>query len=143
MADLGCLLSELTDLSETGKVDKINGLTTGYIRKTNKLKVIGSAMKTNECLKHHDFFAVPLDKGAGFCLMKRKTYNDNLLSVSSCNQFENLGCKSENFVLSLGINFNKKLQKLMSQKLITTLFYQQTRSYVAQRVCRHFLTKYG
>ena len=81
MADLHCLLSELTDLSETGKVNKINGLTTGYIRKTNKQEVIGIAMKTNECLKHHGFLAVPLDKGAGFCLMKRKTCNDNLLSV--------------------------------------------------------------
>ena len=44
--------------------------------------------KTRNCLKNTDLVAVTFDKGIGFCVMKKHTYEEKLYQLLEYEQFE-------------------------------------------------------
>ena len=60
-------------------------------------------------LRYNALFAVPFDKGVGFCVMKKSTYAEKLEKVLDGEQFRKLEKSSDNIVMKNEKELNKKL----------------------------------
>ena len=69
-------------------VTDINVKTLAYIKKCKKQKSPRNLMLTKQYLKSNNLLAVPFDKGVGFCIMKKSTYDRKLAEIYNLPQFE-------------------------------------------------------
>ena len=50
-------------------------------------------------LNDNSIVALPFDKGAGFCVMKRQSYRKNLADVRDCSLFEEIASAGDKIAL--------------------------------------------
>ena len=97
----------------------------------------------HDYLKANDLLAVPIDKGCGFCVMKKSTYREKLDEVLNSDQFEKIdGAKDKDeLVIKNEKQINNSLQQLMKQGKISDKIYQRLRSTGSQPAKLYGLAK--
>ena len=86
-------------------------------------------------LQENDIVDVPFDKGLGFCLMKRSTYNEKMDDLCELPQFQRLGkerINAKQYVIREQERFNKVLLELKKKEEISEQQCQDNRSCGAQ-----------
>ena len=84
LADMDKLLVEIGD-GDVDRQNEINALTIRYNNKMRKQRPERAVAKTNAYLKEEGLKAVPYDKGAGFCLLTEKQYQERLQDIQRGN----------------------------------------------------------
>ena len=69
-------------------ITDLNIKTLNYIKTCKKQKTPRHVSMTKEFLKENDLLAVPFDKGIGYCIMPRETYEKKLEPIINLPQFE-------------------------------------------------------
>ena len=89
LIELDCFLKFCKDnhISDSAVTD-LNVKTLNYIKTCNKQKTPRHVLKTKQFLKDNDLLAVPFDKGIGYCVMPRTTYEQKLDPIIQLPQFK-------------------------------------------------------
>ena len=61
-----------------------------YVKACSAQKSPRNLIMTKRYLKENNLLAIPLDKGTGICIMKKKTYRDKLKDILNLDQFEKI-----------------------------------------------------
>ena len=77
-------------------MNDINVKTLNYIKACKKQKTARHLILTQKFLKTHDLVAVPFDKGIGFCIMPKSTYEQKLNPIIDLPQFQKIDPKRKN-----------------------------------------------
>ena len=78
----------------------------------------------HDYLKANDLLAVPIDKGCGFCVMKKSTYREKLDEVLNSDQFQKITGAKDDIVIKNEKQIKNSLQQLMKQGKIIDKIYQ-------------------
>ena len=125
------LLVEIGD-GDADRQNEINALTIRYNNKMRKQWPERAVAKTNAYLKEEGLKAVPYDKGAGFCLLTEKQYQQRLQDILHGDQFAEVHHTREDPLIKLEKTFNKELLSLHQTNKISKAFYESVRSTGAQ-----------
>ena len=95
------------------------------VRLTSKDKPVE---KTRQYLKDNGLLAVPFDKGVGFCIMRKQTYESKPTSLLQSAQFEKKDATTDEVILKIEKDLNKKLLAMNKRDEISDQLYSKTRS---------------
>ena len=89
LVELDCFLKFCNDkhVSDAAITD-LNVKTLNYIKTCNKQKPPRHVQMTKQFLKDNNLLAVPYDKGIGYCIMPRETYEQKLEPIINLPQFK-------------------------------------------------------
>ena len=71
---------------------------------------------------------VPYDKGVGFCVMRKDTYENKLSDTLDSNQFSKSKGTSDAIVLKIGRDINKELLAMRKKDEVSESLYTRMRS---------------
>ena len=74
-------------------INQINIGTYKYVKDCKDIKTPRHVEMTRKYLKEKELLAVPFDKGNGFCVMKKRVYNDKLHQIIDGKQFSKVKSK--------------------------------------------------
>ena len=87
--------------------------------------------KVTKYHKRHDLLTVPVDKGNGFCLMRKSTYRTKLDQVSDCPQYSQVDA-SDDIVTKIENDINSTWKMKKKQDLIREIVYQHNQHGLAE-----------
>ena len=100
-----------------------------------------SLIRVKKYLVDNDLKAIPFDKGAGCCIMKKSDYIQKLNGVLVSPQFQVVEEGNQRRVIKLEEEFNRSLKRLKDANKITAEFYEKSRSCGAQPARLYGLAK--
>ena len=110
LADIDSLIENLRENNVQGKkLFEIEAAAKRYSKNIRETPLDRALAKVKKYLRDNALIAVPFDKGAGFCVMKKSTYAEKLEKVLDCEQFRKLEKSCDNIVMKNGKEINKKL----------------------------------
>ena len=86
------------------------------------------AEKARKYLKSNGLVAVPYDKGVGFCVMRKDTYENKLSDTLDSDQFSKSKGTSDAIVLQIERDINKELLAMRKKDEISENLYTRMRS---------------
>ena len=84
--------------------------------------------KARKYLKSNGLVAVPYDKGVGFCVMRKDTYENKLSDTLDSNHFSKSEGTSDAIVLKIERDINKELLAMRKKNEISESLYTRMRS---------------
>ena len=82
LADIGIFLSQLKNQKTSGEtICEIEAAAKAYAKNVRQTPRDKAVEKTRKYPKDNGFLAVPFDKGVGFCIMRKQTYESKLESL--------------------------------------------------------------
>ena len=84
--------------------------------------------RARKYLKSNGLVAVPYDKGVGFCVMRKDTYENKLSDTLDSNQFSKSKGTSDAIVLKIERDINKELLAMRKKDEISESLYTRMRS---------------
>ena len=95
------------------------------VRQTPRDKAVE---KTRKYLKDNGLLAVPFDKGVGFCIMRKQTYESKLESLLQSAQFVKKDATTDEVILKIEKELNKELLAMNKRDEISDHLYSKMRS---------------
>ena len=86
--------------------------------------------KARKYLKSNGLVAVPYDKGVGFCVMRKDTYENKLSDTLESIQFSKSEGKSDAIVLKIERHINNELLAMRNKDETSESLYKRIRSTV-------------
>ena len=86
--------------------------------------------KARNYLKSNGLVAVPYDKGVGFCVMRKDTYENKLSDTLESIQFSKSEGKSDAIVLKIERHINNELLAMRNKDETSESLYKRIRSTV-------------
>ena len=102
------------------------------------LKKPGSIRKY---LNDNGLLAVPFDKGLGFCVMKKETYEEKLKDLLKAEQFSERKNLTDSVIMKIETEINKELLAMKKKDEISEALYTRLRSTGAQPARLYGLAK--
>ena len=84
--------------------------------------------KARKYLKSNGLVAVPYDKGVGFCVIRKDTYENKLSDILVSNQFSQSEGTSDAIILKIERDINKELLAMRKKNEISENLYTRMRS---------------
>ena len=112
-----------------------------YVKQTPSDKGVEKARKY---LKDNGLLAVPFDpfdKGVGFCVMKKETYEKKLKDLSQAEQFSERKNLTDSVIMKIEKDINKELLSMKKKDEISESMYNRLRSTGAQPARLYGLAK--
>ena len=129
LADIGIFLLQLKNQKTSGEtLCEIEAAAKAYgknVRQTPRDKAVE---KTRKYLKDNGLLAVPLDKGVGFCIMRKQTYESKLKSLLQSAQFVKKDASTDEVILKIEKELKKELLAMNKRDKISDQLYSKMRS---------------
>ena len=98
-------------------------------------------VKARKYLKDNSLLAVPFDKGWGFCVMKKETYEKKLADLLQAEQFSERKNLADSVIMKNEKDINKELLAIKKKDEISEALYTRLRSTGAQPARLYGLAK--
>ena len=99
-----------------------------YAKRVKQTPSDKGVVKARKYLKNNGLVAVPYDKGVGFCVMRKDTYENKLSDTLDSNQFSKSKGTSDAIVLKIERDINKELLAMRKKDEISESLYTRMRS---------------
>ena len=120
LADIDSLKWTLRENNVQGKkLLEIEAAAKRYSKNIRETPLDRALAKVQKYLRDNALFAVPFDKGVGFCVMKKSTYAEKLEKVRDCEQFRKLEKSCDNIVMKNEKQLNKELLDMRKKREVT------------------------
>ena len=97
--------------------------------------------KARKYLKDNGLLAVPFDKGVGFCVMKKETYEKKVKDLLQAEQFSERKNLTDSVIMKIEKDISKELLALKKKVRISEALYTRLRSTGAQPARLYGLAK--
>ena len=112
LADIDIFLSDLKNRKVPVEAFcEIEAVAKTYAKRLKQTQSDKGVEKARKYLKSNGLVAVPYDKGVGFSVMRKDTYENKLSDTLDSNQFSESEGTSDAIILKLGRDIKKKLGK--------------------------------
>ena len=129
LADIDIFLSDLKNRLVPGEaVCEIEAVAKSYAKRVKQTPSDKGVEKARKYLKSNGLVAVTYDKGVGFCVMRKDTYENKLSDTLDSNQFSESKGKSDAIVLRIERDINKELLAMRKEDEISENLYTRMRS---------------
>ena len=129
LADIDIFLSGLKNRLVPGEaVCEIEAMAKSYAKRVKQTPSDKGVEKARKYLKSNGLVAVTYDKGVGFCVMRKDTYENKLSDTLDSNQFSESKGKSDAIVLRIERDINKELLAMRKEDEISENLYTRMRS---------------
>ena len=129
LTDIDIFLSDLKNPKiPVEALCEIEAVAKAYAKRVKQTPSDKGVEKVRKYLKRNRLIAVPYDKGVGFCVMRKDTYENKLSDTLDSNQFsENKGTSGAN-ILKIERDINKELLAMRKIDEISENLYTRLRS---------------
>ena len=134
LADFDIFLSQLKNQKTSGEtLCEIEGICKkAYAKNVRQTPRDKAVEKTRKYLKDNVLLAVPFDKGVGFCIMRKQTYESKLESWLQSAQIDQIDQKkdatTDEVILKIEKELNKELLAMNKRDQINDQLYSKMRS---------------
>ena len=129
LADIDIFVSDLKNRKVPGEaLCEIEAVAKGYAKRVKQTPSDKGVEKARKYLKSNGLVAVPYDKGVGFCVMRKDTYENKFLDTLDSNQFSKSKGTSDAIVLKIERDINKELLAMRKENEINESLYTMMRS---------------
>ena len=129
LADIDIFLSDLRNRKVPGEaLCEIEAVAKAYAKRVKQTPSDKGVEKARKYLKSNGLVAVPYDKGVGFCVMRKDTYENRLSDALDSNQFSKSKGTSDAIVLKIERDINKELLAMRKKDEISESLYTRMRS---------------
>ena len=129
MADIDIFLSQLKNQKTSGEtLCDIKATAKAYAKNVEQTPRDKAVEKTRDYLKDNGLLAVPFDKGVGFCIMRKQTYESTLESLLQSAQFLKKDAITDEVFLKTKNELNKELLAMNKRDEMSHQLYSKTRS---------------
>ena len=129
LADIDSFLSELKLNRIPGeKLCEIEAAAKRYAKNVKQTPSDEGVEKARNYLKDNGLLAVPFDKGVGFCVMKKETYEKKLKDFLQAEQFSERKNLTDSVIMKNEKNINKKLLAMKKKDKASEAMYTRLRS---------------
>ena len=142
LADFHSFLFELKLNRLPGeKLREIEAAAKRYAKKVKQTSSDKGVEEARKYLKDNGFLAVPFDKGVGFCVMKKETYEKKLKDLLQAEQFSERKNLTESKIMKIEKDINKELLAMKKKEEVSEALYTRLRSTGAQPARLYGLAK--
>ena len=142
LADIDIFLSDLKNRKVTGEaLCEIEAVAKAYAKRVKQTPSDKGVEKARKYLRSNGLVAVPYDKGVGFCVMRKNTYENKLSDTLDSNQFSKSKETSDAIVLKIERDINKELLAMRKKDEISESLYTRMRSTGGQAARLYGLAK--
>ena len=138
VADIDSFLSELKLNRIPGeKLCEIEAAAKRYAKNVKQIPSDKGVEKARKYLKDNGLLAVPFDKGVGFCVMKKETYEKKLKDLLQAEQFSERKNLTDSVIMKIEKDISKELLAMKKKGEISEAMYNRLRSTGTQpaRLC--------
>ena len=129
LADIDIFLSQLKNQKTSGEtLCEIEAAAKAYAKNVRQTPRDKAVEKTRKYLKDNGLLAVPFDKGVGFCIMRKQTYESKLESLLQSAQFVKKDATTDEVILKIEKELNKELLAMNKRDEISDQLYSKIRS---------------
>ena len=129
LADIDIFLSDLKNRKVPGEaLCEIEIVAKAYAKRVKQTPSDKGVEKARKYLKSNGLVAVPYEKGVGFCVIKKDTYENKLSDTLDSNQFSKSKGTSDAIVLKIERDINKELLAMRKKDEISESLYTSMRS---------------
>ena len=129
LADIDIFLLDLKNRKVPGEaLCEIEAVAKAYAKRMKQTPSDKGVEKARKYLKSNGLVAVPYDRGVGFCVMRKDTYENKLLDTLDSNQFSKSKGTSDAIVLKIERDINKELLAIRKKDEISESLYTRMRS---------------
>ena len=130
MADIDFFLSQLKNQKTSGETlyCEIEAAAMAYAKNVRQPPRDKAVEKTRKYLNDNGLLAVPFDKGFGFCIMSKQTYESKLESLLQSAQFVKKDATTDEVILKIEKELNKELLAMNKRAEISDQLYSKMRS---------------
>ena len=101
-ADIDIFLSQLKNQKTSGEtLFEIKAAAKAYAKIVRQTPRVKAVEKTKKYLKNNGLLAVPFDKGVGFCIMRKQTFESKLDSLLQFAQFVKKDITTDEVILKI------------------------------------------
>ena len=123
IADIDSLTWTLHETKVQGeKLLEIEAAAKWYSKNIRETPLDRALAKIQKYLRDNALFAVPFDKGVGFCVMKKSTYGEKLEKLRDWEQFRKLEKSCDNIVMKDEKELNKELLDMRKKGKLSVKF---------------------
>ena len=141
-ADIDIFLSDLKNRKVPGEaLCEIEAVAKAYAKRVKQTPSDKGVEKARKYLKSNGLAAVPYDKGVGFCVMRKDTYENKLSDTLDSNQFSKSKGTGDAIVLKIERDINRELLAMRKKDEISESLYTRIRSTGGQPARLHGLAK--
>ena len=131
LADIDIFLSDLKNSKVPGEaLCEIEALAKAYAKSVKQKPSDKGVEKARKYLKSNGLVAVPYDKGVGFCVMRKDTYENKFSYTLDSIQFSKSEGKSDAIVLKIERHINNELLAMRNKDETSESLYKRIRSTV-------------
>ena len=124
LADIDIFLLDLRNRKVSGEaLCKIEAVAKADAKRVKQTPSDKGVEKARKYLKSNGLVAVPYDKGVGFCVMRKDTYENKLSDILDSNQFSKSKETSDAIVLKIERDINKELLAMRKKDEISESLY--------------------
>ena len=129
LADIDIFLLDFKNRKVPGEaLCEIEAVAKAYAKRVKQTPSDKGVEKARKYLKSNGLVAVPYDKGLGFCVMRKDTYENKLSDTLDSNQFSKSKGTSDAIVLKIERDINKELLAMRKKVEISESLYTRMRS---------------
>ena len=99
-----------------------------YVKNVKQTPSDKGVEKARKCLKDNGLLAVPFDKGVGFCVMKKETYEKQLKDLLQAEQFSERKNLTDSVIMKIEKDISKKLLAMKKKDEISEAKHNGLRS---------------
>ena len=142
LADIDSFLSKLKLNRIPGEpLCEIEAAAKRYAKNVKQTPSDKGVEKVRKYLKDNGHLAVPFDKGMGFCVMKKETYEKKLKDLKQAEQFSERKNLTDSVIMKIEKQINKELPAMKKKDEISEAMYTRLRSTRAQPARLYGLAK--
>ena len=112
-----------------------------YVKRVKQTPSNKGVEKARKFLKSNGLVAVPYDKGVGFCVMRKDTYENKFSDTVDSNEFSKIKGAGDAIVLKIEGDINRKLLVMRKKDEISESLYTRMRSTGGQPATLYGLAK--
>ena len=129
MADIDIFLSHSKNQKTSGEtLCEKEAAAKAYAKNVKQTPIDSAVERTRKYLKDNGLLAVPFDKGVGFCIMRKQTYESKLDSLLQSAQFVKKDATTDEMILKIEKELNKELIAMNKRDEISDQLYSKMRS---------------
>ena len=117
LAEIDIFLSDLKNREVPGEaLCEIEVVAKAYAKRVKQTSSDKGVQKARKYLKSNGLVSVPYDKGVGFCIMRKNTYENKLSDTLDSNQFSEIKGTSDAVNLKIERDINKELLAMREKR---------------------------
>ena len=129
LADIDLFFSQLKNQKTSGEtLCEKEAAAKAYAKNVRQTPRDKAVEQTRKYLKNNGLLAVPFDKGVGFCIMRKQTYESKLESLLQSAQFLKKDTTTDEVILKIEKELNKELLAMNKRDEIIDQLYSKMRS---------------